>query len=107
MEITTLELQEKIKNGEKLIVDFWGTWCGPCLALKPVFDKVSEAFRNENSDVKLYTMDIDKNIEYVTTLGIRSIPTIKSFSDGQMTNTVVGVVSEEGIKQLVKNILND
>jgi thioredoxin-like negative regulator of GroEL len=52
-------------------------------------------------------MDIDQNREYVTTLGIRSIPTIKSFSDGQMTNTVVGVVSEEGIKQLVKNLIND
>ena len=107
MEITTLELQEKIKNGEKLIVDFWANFCAPCRMMKPVFDKVSDEFRNKNSDVQLYTMDIDQNREYVTTLGIRSIPTIKSFSDGQMTNTVVGVVSEEGIKQLVKNLIND
>ena len=78
MEITTLELQEKIKNGEKLIVDFWANFCAPCRMMKPVFDKVSDEFRNENSDVKLYTMDIDQNREYVTTLGIRSIPTIRN-----------------------------
>ena len=65
MEITTLELQEKIKNGEKLIVDFWANFCGPCRMMKPVFDKVSEEFRNENSDVQLYTMDIDQNKDYV------------------------------------------
>ena len=104
MEITTLELQEKIKNGEKLIVDFHAKWCGPCQSMKPIFEHVTS---NNDTDVQLYTMDIDQNREYVTTLGIRSIPTIKSFSDGQMINTVVGVVSEEGIKQLVKNLIND
>jgi thioredoxin 1 len=104
MEITTLELQEKIKNGEKLIVDFWANFCGPCRMMKPIFEHVTS---NNDTEVQLYTMDIDQNKDYVTTLGIRSIPTIKSFSDGQMTNTVVGVVSEEGIKQLVKNLIND
>jgi thioredoxin 1 len=102
MEITANELQEKINNGEKVIVEFWGTWCGPCLMMKPTFEKVA----NENtSDVQMYTMDIDNNREFVSSLGIRSIPTIKVFNGGEVTDTKVGVFQEQGIKELVTNLL--
>jgi len=102
MEITGNELQEKINNGEKVIVEFWGTWCGPCLMMKPTFEKVA----NENtSDVQMYTMDIDNNREFVSSLGIRSIPTIKVFNGGEVTDTKVGVLQEQGIKELVTNLL--
>jgi thioredoxin 1 len=102
MEITGNELQEKINNGEKVIVEFWGTWCGPCIMMKPTFEKVA----NENtSDVQMYTMDIDNNREFVSSLGIRSIPTIKVFNGGEVTDTKVGVFQEQGIKELVTNLL--
>jgi len=102
MEITGKELQEKIKNGDKVIVEFWGTWCNPCLMMKPTFEKVT----NENtSDVQMYTMDIDNNREFVSSLGIRSIPTIKVFNGGEVTDTKVGVLQEQGIKELVTNLL--
>jgi thioredoxin 1 len=102
MEITAKELQEKIQNGDKLIVDFFANWCGPCLMMKPTFDKVA----NENtSDVQMYTMDIDNNREFVSSLGIRSIPTIKAFNGGEVTDTKVGVFQEQGIKELVTNLL--
>jgi thioredoxin 1 len=102
MEITANELQEKIKNGDKVIVEFWGTWCNPCLMMKPTFEKVT----NENtSDVQMYTMDIDNNREFVSSLGIRSIPTIKVFNGGEVTDTKVGVLQEQGIKELVTNLL--
>ena len=102
MEITGNELQEKINNGEKVIVEFWGTWCGPCLMMKPTFEKVA----NENtSDVQMYTMDIDENREFVSSLGIRSIPTIKVFNGGEVTDTKVGVLQEQGIKELITNLL--
>jgi len=102
MEITANELQEKIQNGEKVIVEFWGTWCGPCIMMKPTFEKVA----NENtSDVQMYTMDIDNNREFVSSLGIRSIPTIKVFNGGEVTDTKVGVLQEQGIKELVTNLL--
>ena len=42
MEITTEELKQKIENGEKLVVDFWAPWCGPCKIMKPIFEKVSQ-----------------------------------------------------------------
>jgi thioredoxin 1 len=102
MEITANELQEKINNGEKVIVEFWGTWCGPCLMMKPRFEKVA----NENtSDVQMYTMDIDNNREFVSSLGIRSIPTIKIFDGGEVKYTKVGVFAEQSIKDLISTLL--
>jgi thioredoxin 1 len=93
MEITSEELKEKIKNGDKLIVDFYGKWCGPCKVMKPMFDDVSKELENNGSDIKLYTFDIDTDKEFVVELGIRSVPTIKGFNDGNE------IFSEVGLKQ--------
>ena len=106
MEITTEELKQKIENGDKLIVDFWGTWCSPCKVMKPVFEKVAEEYRKENSEVQLYTMDVDKNKEFAASLGIRAIPTVKSFSDGKEVYSQPGMQMESQIKQLVTNLIN-
>lgn len=104
MEITATELQEKINNGDKVIVEFWGTWCNPCLIMKPVFERVAS---NNDTEVQMYTMDIDINRDYVQTLGIRSIPTVKLFSNRNVTDTVVGVMNEEKIKSLVNNLITE
>lgn len=106
MEITTEELTKKIANGDKLIVDFWGTWCGPCKVMKPAFEKVAEEYRLENSEVQLYTMDVDKNKEFASSLGIRAIPTVKSFSGGKEVYSQPGMQMEGQIKQLVTNLIN-
>lgn len=102
MEITAKELQEKINNGDKIIVEFWSTWCGPCKMMKPIFERVAQ---NNDNDVQMYTMDIDKNREFVSSLGIRSIPTIKIFDGGEVTDTKVGVLAEQNIKDLISNLL--
>jgi thioredoxin 1 len=94
MEITTEELKQKIENGEKVLVDFHGVWCGPCKIMKPVFEKVGNQLKSENSDIQLYTMDVDNNRDFTSELGLRSIPTIKGFSNG------VEILSEVGIKQI-------
>ena len=103
MEISGIDLKEKIKNGEKLIVEFWAEWCGPCKVMKPIFEKV--ALTNE-SDVKMYTVNIDKNKEVATSLGIRSIPTIKVFNGGSVIGTKVGMLNEASIKDLVTELIN-
>jgi thioredoxin 1 len=106
MEITQELLQEKIKNGEKLIVDFHAKWCGPCKVMKPVFEKLAEEYRNENSEVQLYTMDVELNKEFAAELGVRAIPTVKSFSDGKEVYSQPGMQMEGQIKQLVTNLIN-
>jgi thioredoxin 1 len=106
MEITQEELQEKIKNGEKIIVDFYTDWCGPCKMMKPIFERVSKQFRDENSDVQLYTMNAEKNPEISTMYGVRAVPTIKTFNNGNVVESKTGVLMEIQIKQLASSLLN-
>jgi thioredoxin 1 len=104
MEITTEELKEKIKNGEKLIIDFWGVWCGPCKIMKPTFDKLSNQYREENSEIQLYTMDVDKNRDLAVEYGVRAIPTIKVFNKGEIVNSKTGVQQESQLIELVDSL---
>ena len=106
MEITTEELKQKIENGEKLIIDFWGTWCGPCRIMKPTFDKLSNQYREENSEVQLYTMDVDKNRDIAIEYGVRAIPTLKIFNNGNVVDTKTGIQQESQLKELVLELLN-
>ena len=104
MEITQEELKQKISNGEKLIIDFWGTWCGPCKIMKPTFDKLSNQYREENSEVQLYTMDVDKNRDLAVEYGVRAIPTIKVFNNGEVVNSKTGVQQEAQLIELVDSL---
>lgn len=106
MEISSQELKQKIDNGEKLIVDFHASWCGPCKILKPIYEKVAQDLKTNNSDVSLYTMNVDSNRDLVMSLGIRSVPTIKSFSNGKEVTTKVGVLQEGQLHDLAKNLIN-
>ena len=103
MEISSVELQEKINAGDKVIVEFWAEWCGPCKMMKPVFERVATS--NE-TDVQMYTMNVDMNREVAASLGIRSIPTIKTFNAGQVVETKVGALNEGQIKDLVTGMIN-
>jgi thioredoxin 1 len=104
MEITSKDLKEKLNNGEKVVVEFWASWCGPCRMLKPVFEKV---ISENQTKVQMYTMNIDdsENKEIALKYGIRSIPAIKTFEGTNLKETSVGVVSENKIKELVNNLL--
>jgi len=103
MEISSVELQQKINNGDKMIVEFWAEWCGPCKMMKPIFEKVAST--NE-SEVKMYTLNIDNNREVALSLGIRSIPTVKMFNSGSVVETKVGMMNEGQIKDLVTELIN-
>jgi len=66
MEINSVDLQEKIKEGKKIIVEFWAPWCGPCRMMKPVFEKVA---MGNTTEVEMYTMDVDLNRDIAMSLG--------------------------------------
>jgi thioredoxin 1 len=103
MEITSVELREKINSGKKVIVEFWAEWCGPCKMMKPIFERVAS---ENTTDVEMYTMNVDLNKEVGMSLGIRSIPTIKVFDSGEMIDTKVGVMNEAQINGMVKDLIN-
>jgi len=106
MEITTEELKQKIENGTKLIVDFHGLWCGPCKLMKPTFEKVAQQMKNSNSEVELYTMDVDRNGDMVKELGLRGIPTIKAFNGGKEVTSNTGIMDETQLIKLVEQLIN-
>jgi thioredoxin 1 len=103
MEISSVDLQQKINNGEKLIVEFWADWCGPCKMMKPIFERVAS---QNTSEVQMYTLNIDNNREVAMSLGIRSIPTVKMFNSGEVVQTQVGVMNESQINGLVTELIN-
>jgi len=103
IEINSVDLQKKINNGDKVIVEFWAEWCGPCRMMKPVFEKVA---RENTSEAQMYTMNTELNREIAMSLGIKSIPTVKVFNGGQVVDTKVGVLSEQHINGLIKDLIN-
>jgi thioredoxin 1 len=103
MEITSVELQEKINSGKKVIVEFWAEWCGPCKMMKPLFERVSS---QNTSNVEMYTMNVDMNKEIAASLGIRSIPTIKVFQNSDIIDTRVGMMNEGQINGILTELIN-
>jgi thioredoxin 1 len=104
MEITTEELKQKIKNGEKVMVDFWGSFCGPCKVLKPIFESVSKKVKEDSSSVNLYTFNIETDMDYMRELGLRSVPTIKGFSNGEEIFSEVGIKRENDLLEMVNKL---
>lgn len=98
MEITEEKLLEKIENDEKVIVDVWAEWCGPCRIMKPIFETVSE--KNE-SDVQMYTLNVDDNRSISQKYNVRSIPTVLTFNKGKLVNRSVGLLGEEQLKSII------
>ena len=103
MEITSVELQEKINSGKKVIVEFWAEWCGPCKMMKPLFERVAS---QNTSNVEMYTMNVDMNKEIAASLGIRSIPTIKVFQNSDIIDTRVGMMNEGQINGILTELIN-
>ena len=104
MEITiTKDNFESYKNGElPLVVDLWATWCGPCRALAPVISELAEEY-----DGKLLVgkCDIEENEDIPMEYGVRNIPTILFFKNGEMVDKFVGSASKAKLQEKFNALL--
>lgn len=89
--LTTDNFDDAIKRGVTL-VDFWATWCSPCQMQGPIVDKMADEFEGKAGVAKI---DVDENNEVASKYGVRSIPTLVIFKDGEAVETMVGVQSKE------------
>lgn len=86
--------KEVITNKGVTLVDFWAPWCGPCKMIGPVLDELSE----ELTDAKIAKVNVDDEQELAAKYGIRSIPTLIIFKDGEKVEQMVGVLPKGSIK---------
>jgi len=76
-----------LKSGTPVLVDYWAEWCGPCKAIAPILDELAQSYGGK---LQIAKMNVDDNREVSAKFGIRGIPTLMLFKDGQLAGTLVG-----------------
>ncbi len=97
--VTDENFETKVIKAEKpVLVDFWAPWCGPCTAISPVLEEIS----NEMPEVVIAKLNIDEELNTGTKYGIRGIPTMLLFSGGELKATKVGATTKSNIISWIK-----
>jgi thioredoxin 1 len=101
IELTSANLEDTIKEGVSL-VDFWAPWCGPCRMIAPVIEELAADFEGK---AKICKVNTDEEQDIAVKYGIRSIPTIMIFKDGEMVEQMVGAQSKQAFQDKLNALL--
>jgi len=107
MPVTPITSSDQFRNiinsGKVVVIDFWATWCGPCRAISPVLEQLSNV--GTYSAVEFYKVDVDEQSAISQEVGIRAMPTFVVFKDGNKIDELVGA-SPPGLQALVGKAVN-
>lgn len=104
MEVTiTNENFESLKNGDKpLVVDFWATWCGPCRMVGPIISEMAEKY---DGKIVVGKCDVEESDDLAAEFGIRNIPTVLFFKNGEIVDKLVGAVPKAKFEEKFEALL--
>jgi thioredoxin 1 len=93
---------EVVKSDKPVLVDFWAPWCGPCKMIGPIIEELATEFEGK---AKVGKVNVDDNQDLAGSFGIRGIPTVMLFKDGQVLNQFVGLKSKEELTTALNDAL--
>lgn len=93
---------EVLKSDTPVLIDFWAVWCGPCRMIAPIVEELAIEYSGK---LKVGKLDVDNNQQTSINYGVRSIPTLLIFKDGQLKDTIIGAVPKAQIVQRLKSVI--
>tara|TARA_X000001036_G_C20367098_1_gene678885 strand:- start:228 stop:554 length:327 start_codon:yes stop_codon:yes gene_type:complete len=87
-----------LQSNAPVLVDYWAEWCGPCKMIAPILDEVASEYADK---LKIAKLDVDQNAETAQKYGIRSIPCLMLFKDGDIIATQVGALSKSQLSEFI------
>jgi thioredoxin 1 len=103
LELNDSIFEEKVLKSDKpVLVDFWAEWCGPCRMVGPIIDELSKDFEGKAIVGKI---DVDANQEFAAKYGVRNIPTVLLFKDGELVSRQVGVAPKKTYEDAINAAL--
>ena len=103
LEITDANFEELVLKSDKpVMIDFWAAWCGPCRMVGPIIEQISEEYEGKAVVGKV---DVDTNQEYAAKYGVRNIPTVLVFKDGEVVGRQVGVAPKNAYSEALDSLL--
>ena len=94
--------EEVIKSSVPVVIDFWAAWCVPCKMIAPTLDELAQEFAGK---AKIGKLNVDENREIAGKYGIRGIPSLLLFKDGEIKDQMVGVHSKQEISNMISKNL--
>lgn len=102
VQITSENFATLKSSAQPLVVDFWATWCGPCRMIAPI---VAELAQQYDGQITVGKCDVEENDELAAEFGIRNIPTILFFKNGEVVDKLVGAVSKAKLEEKFQALL--
>ena len=102
-QVTDAEFEANVLKSDKpVLVDFWAAWCGPCKAIAPTVEDLASEYAEKITVAK---MNVDENPQTPGKYGIRAIPTLIIFKDGQVADQITGAVAKSQIVEALKKVI--